>query len=365
MKRRLFALMLAICLVFSLTGCDSVEDVEAAIAEIGTVTLESGDAIKTAKLKYDGLSSAEQEKVSNADELLAAEAEYERLNAAVDTAINAINAIGFVDLESGDAIALARQAYDALSADGLTEYVAAYASVLEQAEASYGMLYVENAYTQASDMYSWGDYVNAEATLSDAVIRFPNDSQIPACKELGAACLAKIAKAHYINGDLESAMNALWYCEAAYVTTEETEAVLQSVESALTQKRPVNGIVFRNSVGSAYGKFTVNASDTDACVKLELMSNPDKYILFYVRAGENATVYVPDGSYTVKYTTGQYWFGTESMFGQNASFSRADDIFTFETTQNGSYIYYDSITITLYTVVDGSLETEEISAEEF
>ena len=88
-------------------------------------------------------------------------------------------------------------------------------------------------------------------------------------------------------------------------------------------------------------------------------------MLFYVRAGDTYTVYVPDGSYVVKYTTGEYWFGLDSLFGRNATFTQADDIFTFETTTSGGYIYYDSITITLYTVVDGNLETNDISADEF
>lgn len=366
MRRRLFALMLALCLLLSLTGCGSVADVEAAIDAIGTVTLESEEAVQAAKLQYDALPAAQKEKVSNADVLHAAVAELNRLQAAVDTAINAINAIGFVDLNSGDAIALARQAYDALESDGLTGYVSEYAAVLLDAERSYAMMYVDNAYTQAVHMFDLGDYTNAEVTLADAVSRFPDAPKTPDCRKLAADCVARIAKDLFNHNDLENAYYTLVDGEALYGATDETQTVLKNVVSTLTQRRPAN-VVLRTSLSSSgnYGQFTVNASDYDACLKLESVKDPDKYTLFYVRAGETFTVYVPDGSYIVKYTTGDYWFGSDSMFGRNASYSQADDIFTFETTSDGGYIYYDSITITLYSVVDGNLETEDISADDF
>ena len=50
MKRRLYTLILALCLLLTLTACSSVEDVEAAIDAIGTVTMESGDDIEIGDL---------------------------------------------------------------------------------------------------------------------------------------------------------------------------------------------------------------------------------------------------------------------------------------------------------------------------
>ena len=69
-------LLMALCLVFSLTACSSVEDVEAAIDQIGTVTIESGSKIETARMQYEALSSSAQAKVRNADVLIAAIDEY-------------------------------------------------------------------------------------------------------------------------------------------------------------------------------------------------------------------------------------------------------------------------------------------------
>lgn len=364
MKKRLFALFLALCLMVSLAACNSTEDVEAAIAAIGTVTMESGDAIQNAKLQYDSLSEAQKEKVSNADVLHAAVAEFARLNAAVDTARSAINAIGFVDLTSGEAIALARMAYDALEADGLTGYVEEYASVLFQAEETYAMMYVEDAYKSATSMFNLGDYTNAEATLADAVSRYPNAPRIPDCKTLAADCIARLAKDLFNRNDLEHAFYTLEDGIALYGSTEETETVLTNVTAALSARRPLN-TVLKTALVSGNGKLTVNAGDFDACIKLESTKDPSKYMLFYVRANETSTIYVPDGSYVIKYTTGTHWFGLDAMFGRDASFTKADDIFTFETTTSGGYNYYDSITITLYTVVDGNLQTQDIPADEF
>lgn len=365
MKRRLFALVLALCLTAMLSGCESVDDVEAAIDEIGTVTMESGSKIDSAKLKYDALSESSQAEVENADVLMDAIAEYDRLTAAVDTFIDAVGEIGFVTLDSGAAIDYAWESYEALYADDLTGYVKEYAAVLQQSEDGYGVLYTEDAYATAEEFSGWGDHRSADATLYAAVSRFPDAPDTPKCKDLGATCVSEMAHTDYLNGNLESAMDRLIYCEDIYGTNARYDEVRNLVEIALTQKRPNNGYVFRNSVGSAYGKFTVNASDSDACVKLELEGDPEKLILFYVRAGESATVYVPDGCYIVKYTTGEYWFGEESMFGQYGTFSQADDIFAFSTKQEGNTVYYDAITITLYSVVDGTLQVTDIPAGDF
>lgn len=365
MKRRLFAMILALCLVLALAGCSSAEDVEAAIREIGTVTLESGNDIEIAELMYDSLSASAKDKVSNAQVLWDAIDEFDRLNAAVDKAVDAINDIGFVDLDSWDDIDHARKAYDALIADNLTGYVTEYAAVLIQSEDSFGTMYTEDAYATAKEFYQWGDYRSADATLRDAVTRFPNAELTPKCKELGVNSVAELANTHYISGDLESAMTYLLHGEEIYGTNGRYDEVRNSVEVALAVRRPANGTVFSNSVGSDYCKFTVFASDSDACVKLVLKDNPKNYVMFYVRSGENATVYVPGGTYLVKYVTGPYWFNEVSMFGEWGTYAQADGDFTLNIRRDGGYVYYDAITLTLYSVVDGDVGVMELPSGDF
>ena len=89
---------------------DAIEKINA----IGTVTLESEEAIQAARAAYDILTETQKEQVTNYNVLTAAEARLTDLKAAkaVD---DMIDAIGEVTLESEGAIAAARAAYEALT----------------------------------------------------------------------------------------------------------------------------------------------------------------------------------------------------------------------------------------------------------
>ena len=89
---------------------DAIEKINA----IGTVTLESEEAIQAARAAYDILTETQKEQVTNYNVLTAAEARLTDLKAAkaVD---DLINAIGEVTADSGEAVQAARAAYDALT----------------------------------------------------------------------------------------------------------------------------------------------------------------------------------------------------------------------------------------------------------
>ena len=89
---------------------DAIEKINA----IGTVTLESEEAIQAARAAYDILTETQKEQVTNYNVLTAAEARLADLKAAkaVD---DMIDAIGEVTLESEEAIDAARAAYEALT----------------------------------------------------------------------------------------------------------------------------------------------------------------------------------------------------------------------------------------------------------
>ena len=91
-----------------------VNDVIEKIDAIGEVTLASEEAITAARAAYEALTEAQQTQVTNYDKLTAAEARLTDLKAAkaVD---DLIDAIGEVTLESEEAIAAARAAYEALT----------------------------------------------------------------------------------------------------------------------------------------------------------------------------------------------------------------------------------------------------------
>ena len=90
------------------------------IAAIGTVTLDSKDAIDAAQAAYDALTDAQKALVSNAKVLTEVQAAYEKLledHAAADAVIKKIEAIGPVTKDSKSAIDMAQAAYDALTDD--------------------------------------------------------------------------------------------------------------------------------------------------------------------------------------------------------------------------------------------------------
>lgn len=124
----------------------AAREVDELIDAIGTVTLDSIDAINEARKAYDSLSESAASLVENIDLLIAAENEYQRLLEEKITADKAaaayvdelISAIGSVSADSLDAITKARGAYNALS-DDAKAYVE-YLDILAAAEQRYNKI---------------------------------------------------------------------------------------------------------------------------------------------------------------------------------------------------------------------------------
>ena len=93
--------------------------VDSLIAEIGDVTLDSKQAIETARAAYDNLTPTQKTYVTKLNTLTAAEAAYKALvdRKAADDVTEKINEIDKVTLESKTAIEAARAAYNALTPD--------------------------------------------------------------------------------------------------------------------------------------------------------------------------------------------------------------------------------------------------------
>lgn len=93
--------------------------VDSLIDEIGDVTLDSKQAIETARAAYDALTEKQQSYVTKLKTLTAAETAYKALvdRKAADDVMEKINEIDKVTLESKTAIEAARAAYNALTPD--------------------------------------------------------------------------------------------------------------------------------------------------------------------------------------------------------------------------------------------------------
>ena len=72
-------------------------------------------------------------------------------------------------------------------------------------------------------------------------------------------------------------------------------------------------------------------------------------------------VNLPVGSYTIKYASGQDWYGPEYLFGKDTSYSKADQVFSF---QFDGY-QYNGYTVELIKQVNGNLQTNSIGQDQF
>ena len=123
-----------------LSATDPAKDVETLIAAIGTVTADSGNAVKAARVAYDALTDAQMAEVENYAALTAAEAAYGEIADRIDAVKKLIEEIGTVEYDTAAKIKIdaARKAYDKLSAVE-KKYVTNYAT-LTDAETQYERL---------------------------------------------------------------------------------------------------------------------------------------------------------------------------------------------------------------------------------
>lgn len=97
-------------------------------------------------------------------------------------------------------------------------------------------------------------------------------------------------------------------------------------------------------------------------VKLKDSYSKNTIITIFIKGGNSVTVDVPIGSYDFVYASGgDIWFGEQHLFGKQTGYSTIDT--TLEFTYDGYQVL--GHTLTLYKVVNGNMQTQSISADEF
>lgn len=427
--KKISILLAAVLTLSLLCGCMAVDSAEDLIASIGIVTLSSRNAIETAEKNVANLTEEQRQQVGNLPILEQARARLDELQGLVDTAQASIDAIGKITPDSGETIAAARAAYDALAAEGLENEISNYGSLenaeyhygnycaaleefrsavdavgqvtadsraaldeaneklevlkeldiedyaaedtarLEALEQDYAVQMAQQFYDEAMAAYGIGDLETGNTARAKLKDTCPDTEQAAAIDGDAAALLIPLAQQAFGNDELELTDNILrtvWQTLAADTAAIEGYTELVDAFSArMTAIRPATGVALYNKVGSGYSQLHISADEHDSLIKLESIADPDVYMLLYVRAHETADVPVADGTYLIKYTSGESWYGEEAMFGSKASFTKADDIFEFTVTYSGGYVYYSDVSVTLYTVVGGNLSTTPIGANDF
>lgn len=361
------AAVLAVILVLVLVVMPAkaaLENAIQAIDAIGTVTMESEDQILEAENLYAQLSDRAKEKVENYSALTAARKEYDRLDAAVEKAKKAIADIGEVTIESKEKIDAARRAYDALESDGLTPYVMQEYPTLTAAEVKYEQCRELHFYESGMLAYDAGRYEDAISWYEELLNAYPSGSYAEGARGGIQNSCAALSRQAMDAGDFERAKEQLLRCEETGSKTTEYTQTEKDLQQKLEALRPANGKKFADNIKWGRCTFKVTGSETcDSCVKVESTTDGNVYTTIYLRAGETVTLNLKDDVYICKYTAGADWFGEKPMFGKEAVYTKVNGTIDCTTTYSGGYVYYHNFTFT----IPGSLDkmADNISAEDF
>ena len=309
------------------------------IGQIGKVTLESQDAITSAEESYEALSREAKNLVDNYKTLTDARKEYTRLDAAVKTAEDAIDSIGAVTLESKDAIEKARNAYDALLQDDLQKHLSGKIAKLTNAEQEFDQLYSQHLYDTGLAHHAKGEYEEAIASFDTIIADYADTKVLSSAQTAKADSQIGLAEAANKKRDYYTAMQALEAVDKEHISQEDYEAMKEKILTGLNRNRPGNGVTVDGKVNWGYCYFQITAGDEDVCFKFQNTADPTKYTMVYVRAGQNKKVNVEDGTYSIKWATGENWYDKEHHFGDDTVY-RSRGTADFSTSREGRWVYY-------------------------
>lgn len=141
--------------------------------------------------------------------------------------------------------------------------------------------------------------------------------------------------------------------QAALDAATETTVVTKNPQSP-----PYSGTVHGNRIYDYedHSEITIHASSGHDCVVKLKHQDGSTALTFYVRAGETATVNVPQQNLYVYFAEGTDWYGWNDLFGEETAYSRDKDPVDFSAY---------TIEYTLYMVSNGNLTLDQIDPEDF
>jgi hypothetical protein len=194
----------------------------------------------------------------------------------------------------------------------------------------------------------------------------------------GVATLAIIAlaliwfrfgnKAPKSSGDFQVAdsyptrTNVVTRARPDFASSQESEPRPTLYRSLPTGARFCSGTQVRGE-----GMLTVeNGTSEDAALRLYDASTEKTIRCLFVKAHDSARVTgIPEGTYGLKYSVGLDWQGSTKAFRWLPSYSRFESQFVYSEERVGNEIQYHEISVTLHSVVGGTLRAISISREEF
>ncbi|HEX8397068.1 MAG TPA: hypothetical protein VF644_06560 [Pyrinomonadaceae bacterium] len=110
----------------------------------------------------------------------------------------------------------------------------------------------------------------------------------------------------------------------------------------------------------------LNGTSSDAIAKLVDYSTGKTHRLMYIRSNSNASIRnIAVGNYTLKFSLGSGYDSNSGNFLYSKSFSKFDDILTFEELRTQGRFQWGEFEVTLNPVAYGNAQTSSISATDF
>lgn len=374
---------LIVVLILALIGIFSdpaIKNLEKEIDSIGAVTVNSEEDLFRIGEVFDSLSAKEQNKIRNKDVLIAAVEEYARQMGLIADAMNAINDLDEITLNSKEELAAARNKYDLAKIYDLNGLMKEHEAVLKAAEAELEVLLkeqeqgLEYALSDIDDIVSKffsGEYNWAKSSFMVKVGKLQKDSDRKQYADTFLTLIREQAQELYDDGSYVAAVTALLHYDdftdwASEKTVAEIKKLKDSYVSEFNSKAPKNGEVLEQTYSKGTNKFTITAGPADTCVKIQSVNDPEKYAIMYIRANEKATLYnIKSDEYKVMYTTGPVWYGEEEMFGADATFVLYPNTINPQATPTGNGRRWTTYTATLTVGYGNQYGTQNMDPDDF
>ncbi|MGE5422058.1 MAG: ankyrin repeat domain-containing protein [Ignavibacteriales bacterium] len=122
---------------------------------------------------------------------------------------------------------------------------------------------------------------------------------------------------------------------------------------------PTNGKVFRYTDDSPTAPFKIvtPAGSDNYFVKLVTWTDHKDVLSIFIKGGSTIQIDVPNGSYEMRYATGQTWYGEDKLFGQNTACYIGD--------QRLDFSYNSGREVQLIKQIGGNLGTEKVNQNAF
>ena len=108
----------------------------------------------------------------------------------------------------------------------------------------------------------------------------------------------------------------------------------------------------------------INGTSGGGYVKVKTLSG-STVVGFYIQAGSNASVNLPDGTYGISFATGESFSSLCRKFMDHMQALEFPEADTFQTRKDSQFEYYTELEYTLHSIVGGNVSPDQMNIDEF